>query len=121
MTLLLLILIVPGLACLYALILRPMLHKIPAFKAFYDNADGFWAKAWAMCGNSMTILWGYVLGGIGAAFSLVDQIGNALGDPNMNLKQQVIDALKDNPQYLGYALTGISIVTIIARVRKGMN
>lgn len=112
------VLILPGLVFAYALLLRPLLRRIPAFKAFYDNADGFWAKAWAACGNSITVLWGYLLGGIAAAFSLVDQLGSALGDPNMNLKQQVMDALKDNPQYLGWALTGISVVTILARVRS---
>ena len=113
-----LILIAPGLVIGYALLLRPLLRRIPAFKAFYDNADGFWAKVWAVCGNSITVLWGYVLGGIAAAFSLVDQLGAALGDPGMNLKQQVVDALKDNPQFLGYALTGISVITILARVRS---
>jgi hypothetical protein len=112
-----LLLTAPGMIVGYALILRPLLHKIPAFKSFYDNADGFWAKVWAMCGNSVTVLWAYVLGGIGSAFTVVDQIGTALGDPNLNLKQQVMDALKDNPQYLGYALTGISVITIVARVR----
>lgn len=112
-----LLLIAPGMIVGYALILRPLLHRIPAFKAFYDNADGFWAKVWAMCGNSVTVLWGYVLGGIGSAFALIDQVGTALGDPNLNLKQQVVDVLKDNPQYLGYALTGISVITILARIR----
>jgi cytochrome bd-type quinol oxidase subunit 2 len=112
------ILIVPGLVCLYAMILRPLLRKIPAFQKFYAESDGFWAKVWAMCGRSMTVLWGYILGGIGASFSLVDQIGSALGDPNMNLKQQITDTLKDHPEYLGYALTGISVVTIIARIRS---
>lgn len=112
-----LLLVVPGFIVAYALILRPLLHRIPAFKKFYDQADGFWAKVWALCGNSMTVLWGYVLGGIGSGFALIDQLGAALGDPNLNLKQQVIDTLKDHPEYLGYALTGISVVTIIARVR----
>lgn len=117
-TALLLILIVPGLVCLYALILRPLLHKIPAFQKFYAEADGFWAKVWAICGKSATILWGYILGGIGSAFALIDKMGTAFGDPNMNLQQKVMDALKDHPAYLGYALTGISVVTIIARIRS---
>lgn len=108
----------PGMIVAYALILRPILHKIPAFKSFYDNADGFWAKVWALCGNSVTVLWGYILGGIGSAFALVDQLGPMLGDPSLNLKQQVTEALQSNPQYLGYALTGISVVTILARIRS---
>ncbi|XUM25102.1 hypothetical protein ACRAVF_33755 (plasmid) [Bradyrhizobium oligotrophicum S58] len=116
MTMLLAILITPGLVVLYAIVLRPLLRK--RFAAFYDQADGFWAKLWAICGKSVTVLWGYVLGGIGVAFSMVDQLAAAAGDPNLNLKQQVIDALQNNPQYLGYALTAISILTIIARVRS---
>lgn len=111
-------LITPGLIVLYALVLRPLLRRIPAFAAFYAQADGFWAKVWAMCGNSLTVLWGYVLGGIGAAFSVADHVAAAAGDPNLNLKQQVTDALSNNPQWLGYAVTAISVLTIIARVRS---
>jgi hypothetical protein len=114
------LLITPGVIVAYALILRPLLHKIPALKAFYDQADTFWGKVWALCGKSLTIAWGFVLGGIGSAFSLVDQLGAALGDPSLNLKQQVMDTLKDHPEYLGYILTGISAITITARVRSLM-
>lgn len=115
--LLLSILIVPGLAAVYAIVLRPLLRKIPALQKFYAEADGFWAKVWAMCGKSVTVLWGYVLGGIGAAFALIDQLGAALGDPSLNLKQQVLDALKDHPELIGYATMAISLITIMARVR----
>lgn len=108
-------LIVPGLICAYALILRPILHGIPAFAKFYAEADGFWAKVWAWCGNSVTMLWGYILGGVGSAFALLDPIASALGDPG--LKDQITSALQANPKILGYVLTGISVVTIAARVR----
>lgn len=114
------IFIAPGMIVLYALVLRPLLRKIPAFQKFYDRANGFWEKVWAICGNSVTIAWSYILGGIGSAFALVDQLGTALGDPNLNMKQQVTDALKDRPELIGYVLIGISVMTIIARVRKGM-
>ncbi|MDN5006475.1 hypothetical protein ACFQZO_37315 [Bradyrhizobium sp. GCM10027634] len=116
MTVLWLILIVPGLACLYALILRPMLHKIPALAKFYAEADGFWAKAWAFCGKSITVLWGYFLGGIGSALALVDPVSAALGDPD--LKEQVTTALQSNPKILGYVTIAISVVTIAARLRS---
>lgn len=115
---LLLLFVLPGLICLYALILRPFLHRIPAFKAFYDEADGFWAKVWAACGKSITVLWGYVLGGIGGLFGLLDKLGPAVGDPD--LKDKVTSALQSNPKILGYILAGISVVTIAARVRSLM-
>lgn len=111
-------LIIPGMILAYALILRPFLRNVPRFKSLYDRADGFWQRVWALCGNSMTILWGYVLGGIGSAFALIDQLGTALGDPSMNLRQQVTDALKDHPEWLGYATIAISAVTIISRLRS---
>lgn len=116
MTVLLLILIIPGLAFLYALILRPMLHKIPPFEKFYAEADGFWAKIWAICGKSITMLWGYVLGGIGSALALLDPVAKTLGDPD--LKDQVTNALQSNPKILGYVTIVISIITIAARLRS---
>lgn len=116
MTVLWLILIVPGLACLYALILRPMLHKIPALAGFYAEADGFWAKVWAICGKSLTLAWGYILGGVGSALALVEPLSTALGDPD--LKGQVTTALQSNPQYLGYFTITVSIITIVARLRS---
>lgn len=118
MTILWLILIVPGFACLYALILRPLLHKIPALATFYAEADGFWAKVWAYCGNSLTIAWSYILGGIGSLFALIDKLGPLVGDPDLNLKQQVQDGLQGNPKIAGYVLIGISLLTIITRLRS---
>lgn len=113
-----LLLVLPGLIFLYALLLRPLLHKIPAFQKFYAEADGFWAKVWAICGKSITMLWGYVLGGVGALFELLDKLGPAFGDAD--LKDKVTQALQSNPKILGYILAGISMVTIAARVRSLM-
>lgn len=110
------ILIVPGLACLYAMILRPLLRKVPSLKEFYDDADGFWAKVWAYCGNSVTVAWGYILGGIGSALALVDPLAAMLGDPD--LKNQVTTALQSNPKYLGWFTIGVSLITIAARLRS---
>jgi hypothetical protein len=114
---LLALLIIPGLLAAYAMIARPLLRKIPRFAAFYDQADGFWAKVWALSGNSLTVLWGYGLAAIGGAFQLIDMLAAALGDPSLDIKTQVTDALKDNPSLLGYALMGISVITIAARLR----
>ena len=116
MTIFLLILIVPGLACLYAMILRPMLRKIPALAKFYAEADGFWAKVWAICGKSITVLWGYILGGIGSALALAEPLSTALGDPDLNGK--ITSALQNNPQYLGYFTIAVSVITIAARLRS---
>jgi hypothetical protein len=110
------LLIVPGLVTAYALILRPMLHRIPAFANFYAGADGFWQKVWALCGNSLTVAWGYILGGVGTSLALLEPLSSFLGDPG--LQGQVTDALKSNPQVLGYIMTGISLITIAARVRS---
>jgi len=118
MTALWLILIVPGMICLYAMILRPLLRKVCRPRKFYAEADGFWAKVWAICGKSATVAWGYILGGIGSTLALVDQIGAVAGDPSLNLKQQVMDILKDHPDWLGYVMIGISLVTIVARLRS---
>lgn len=110
-------LIVPGLLTGYALIARPLLRKIPAFAAFYDQADIFWKKVWALTGNSATVAWGYLLAAIGGAMELVDRLGAALGDPSLNIKAQIMESLKDRPELIGYMLTGISLITILARLR----
>lgn len=112
-----LILIVPGLLCTYFLFLRSILHKIPALKTFYDQADTFWGKVWALAGKSLTMLWGYFLTALGIGLELLDKLGAVLGDPNLDLKTQVSAALQNNPAYLGYALIGISVITLVARVR----
>jgi len=111
------LLVIPGLLSAYFMIARPLLKKIPRFAAFYERADGFWAKLWALSGGSLTVLWGYVIAAIGGAFQLVDMLASALGDPSLDIKTQVAEALKDNPSLLAYALMGISAITIAARLR----
>lgn len=115
-TALIMILIVPGLACLYALVLRPVLHRIPQLAKFYAEADGFWTKVWALCGKSVTMLWGYILGGVGGALSLVEPIANQLGDPD--LKNQITNLLQSNPKYVGYFTIAVSLITLAARLRS---
>ena len=109
-------LILPGLICLYAMALRPLLHKIPALAKFYEEADGFWAKIWALCGNSITILWGHIMALAGILLRCLDYIGPVVGDPD--LKAQVASTLQSNPAILGYISIGISAITIIARLRS---
>lgn len=110
------ILILPGLIVAYALILRPVLSKIPKLQKFYAEADGFWATVWAYCGKSMTVAWGYALGGVGSAMALIEPLATAVGDPG--LKDQVTTALQSNPKILGYITIGISVITIAARLRS---
>lgn len=107
--------ILPGLIAGYALILRPILHRIPPLAAFYEKADGFWAKVWAICGNSLTVAWSYLVGGVGVALTLLDPVANMLGDPD--LKTQIAAAFQSNPRALGVAMFVISVVTIAARLR----
>lgn len=110
------LLVIPGLVCAYALLLRPALHKIPALKAFYDDADGFWAKVWALCGNSITMLWGHLFAVGGVVLSGLDYIAPLVGDPD--LKSQVSDALQGHPQWLAYASMAIGALTIIIKARS---
>lgn len=108
--------ILPGLACAYFFFIRPLLEKLPAFKQFYAEADGFWQKVWAICGKSITMAWSYILAGIGAAVQLIDPIASALGDPD--LRSQITGTLQADPKLLGYVAMGISLVTIAARLRS---
>ena len=109
-------LIVPGLICVYGFFLRPVLAAMPQFKKFYAEADGFWAKIWAVCGKSATLAWSYILVGIGALVQFIDPMAAALGDPD--LKSQVINTLQSDPKILGYVMMAISAITIAARLRS---
>ena len=110
------ILVTPGLIAVYLMFLRPRLAAYPAFKEFYTEADGFWAKVWALCGKSITMAWSYILGGLGLIFNQLDGIAATLGDPNF--KQQVADLLHSDPKYLGYFMMVVSAFTIASRLRS---
>lgn len=115
MRLLLMTLIVPGLLAFYVIFLRHVLESIPALKQFYAEADGFWAKVWALCGKSLTIAWSYIVIGVGAAVQAIDPIASALGDPD--LKAQITNYLSANPKALGYFAIMVSVITILSRLR----
>lgn len=110
-----LLLIVPGMLAFYCLFLRKELSALPALKKFYTEADGFWAKVWAICGKSVTMAWAYFLGALGTLFNQLDSIAATLGDPNF--KQQVADFLHSDPKYLGYFMMVVSAFTIAARLK----
>jgi hypothetical protein len=73
-----------------------------------------WARAKALCLHSLTIAWGYCLAIAGAAMQGLDVIADAFGDPN--LKDQISAAIGDT-RTVGRILLGVSIVTLIARLR----
>lgn len=108
-------LILPGLTVAYFLYLRPILHALPMLKRFYDEADGFWATAWAFCGKSVTMIWAFFLQALSWALQWIDPIANALGDPD--LRQQIMDGIHADPKVLGYFAMAISFITIAARLR----
>lgn len=74
-----------------------------------------WARVKACCLNSLTVAWGYCLAFAGTVMQGIDTIADALGDPN--LKDQISAAIGDT-KIAGRILLGLSIVTIIARLRS---
>jgi hypothetical protein len=67
------------------------------------------------CLHSLTIAWGYALAVVGSVMSVIDDIGEALGDPS--LKDQISAAIGDT-RTAGRILLGISVVTIVVRLRS---
>ena len=74
-----------------------------------------WRKLKASCLHSLTVAWAYLLALVGAGMSLVDGITDALGDPNV--KDQISAAVGD-ARTTGRILLGISIITILVRLRS---
>jgi hypothetical protein len=73
------------------------------------------AKLKTLCLNSLTIAWGYILGITGAVMQAIDVTAGALGDPGV--KDQISAAIGD-PKTVGRILLGVSIITIVARLRS---
>jgi hypothetical protein len=73
------------------------------------------SKVKAFCLHSLTVAWGYALAIAGGAMSIIDNIGDALGDPA--LKDQIGAAVGD-AKTAGRILLCISIITILARLRS---
>lgn len=74
-----------------------------------------WFKVKAFCLNSLTVAWGYSLAFTGMMLQGLDTVADALGDPN--LKDQISASIGDT-KTAGRILLGISVVTIIARLRS---
>lgn len=73
------------------------------------------ARIKALCLHSLTVAWGYILAIVGSAMSMLDSIGDALDDPS--LKDQISAAIGDT-RISGRILLGISIITILVRLRS---
>jgi hypothetical protein len=73
------------------------------------------ARLKIICLHSLTIAWGYVLAIAGSLMTAIDNIGEALGDPN--LRDQINNAIGDT-RVAGRILLGISVITILARLRS---
>jgi hypothetical protein len=69
----------------------------------------------AVCLNSLTVAWGYVLAFAGILISMVDTISEALGDSN--LRDQISAAIGD-AKTAGRVLLAISVITILVRLRS---
>ena len=67
------------------------------------------------CFNSFTIAWGYCLAFAGATLEIVDGVADALNDPALH--EQIGSAVGD-AKTTGRILLGISVITIIARLRS---
>ena len=74
-----------------------------------------WARIKGCCLNSLTVAWGYCLAFAGAVMQAIDTIADALGDPG--LRDQISAAIGDATT-VGRILLGVSIITIIARLRS---
>jgi len=72
------------------------------------------AKIKEICLHSATIAWSYCVALVGALASVIGEVADALADPT--LKDQIATAIGD-ARTTGRILLGISIVTIIARLR----
>ena len=110
------LLVTPGLVVFYFLFVRPYLYELPAFKQFYDDANGFWAKVWALCGKRVELAFAYIVQFVGWVLQVIDPIASFFGDPD--LRQQLTDGLQANPKVLGFVLMAISALTIVVKVRN---
>jgi hypothetical protein len=73
-----------------------------------------WLRIKASCRHSLTIAWSYCLAIVGVAMQGLDTVADALGDPN--LRDQISAAIGD-ARTVGRILLGVSLVTLIARLR----
>jgi len=110
------LIVVAAFAVAYVFLIRPFLHSVPKLKAFYDEADTFWGKVWALVHRSATVAMSYIILAGGTIFNQLDTIASAVGDPD--LKTQVSTFLSADTKVLGYFLMGTALLTLAARLRS---
>ncbi len=108
--------IILGLIGTYIAIIRPILMARPVARDMIAEADGVWAKIWALCYQSATVVVSY--GGIVVGFimNMLDIAGSMLSDPSF--QDQVRSLLGGNPKLLGGVLMAISAIVFAARMRS---
>jgi hypothetical protein len=74
-----------------------------------------WRRIKACCLNSLTIAWSYCLAFAGAAMQGLDSVADALSDSS--LKDQISASIGD-ARTAGRVLLGISVITMIVRLRS---
>ena len=80
----------------------------------YRAAEGtVWERLIVAAKNSATVLWQYVVIAGGTLLGWSVQLADALNMPEV--RSVIQDNLK--PEYVGLALVGIAIITVVARLR----
>ena len=74
-----------------------------------------WNKIKSFCLHSATIAWQYAIIFFSGVLEYADSIAEALGDPQ--LKDQLHSVFGNDAKLWGKILLGISIVSILARLR----
>jgi len=73
-----------------------------------------WQGIKAACLNSVTIAWSYILAIAGAVMEIMDNILDIVNDPSL---KDAIHGMVGDTKVWGWVILGISIITIIARMR----
>lgn len=101
--------------CAY-LVIRPTLRAMPRLKTFYDDADTFREKLWALCYKSATNALSYALMALGFVMDRIDMLATVLGDPQF--KEQLSAAIGADTKVLGWVLMVISVLIFASRMRS---
>jgi hypothetical protein len=102
-----------GAALVYVLFLRPALERRGLVRPLPSDLTSWRDRIADAVRNSATIAWGWLCVFFGAAWGLVQQAVDVLGDPE--IKAQITTLVP--PQWLWVAVIGFGVVTILARLR----
>lgn len=102
-----------GAALIHVLFLRPALERRGLVRALPPEVATWRDRIAAAVCRSATIAWGWLCVFFGAAWGLVQQAADALGDPEV--KTQVMALIP--PEWAWLAVIAFGVVTILARLR----